>query len=80
MWFLLATIKIKDRKRGNIFLHFGVIEVLDSPNIFHGDLFIRDFSNLLDLSRLHQVMEDERGLDDDVQTEEESCTMLENIV
>lgn len=49
---LPSTIEIKDNVREDI-------EVLDPPNIVHGDLFVCDFSNPIDLHYLKKVMKDE---------------------
>lgn len=36
-----SLIEIKDKAQGDILLHFGDIEVLDPPNLVHGDLFAK---------------------------------------
>lgn len=44
-----ATIEIKDEKRGYIFFNFSDIETIEAPNTIHGALFIKFFSNPIDL-------------------------------
>lgn len=57
--FILATIEIKDEKRGNIFLSFGDIEIMEAPTKVHGDLFVKDFTNPIDIVKLNCVLQDE---------------------
>lgn len=60
--FMPATIEIQDERRGNIFLNFGDIETTKAPKEIHGALFLKDFSNPIDLMRLKLVAQDE-GID-----------------
>lgn len=53
------AIEIIDVNKGNIFLNFGDIEIMDPPNITKGFLCLSNFTNPLDLARLNQVMKDE---------------------
>lgn len=39
--------EIKNRKRGEVFLRFGDVGTLDSPNIFNGVISLNVFSNTL---------------------------------
>lgn len=63
---MLASIEVKDKTRGNIFLHFGDIEALDPPNIINREFHVSDFQNPMDLFRLNKVMEDEGFVDSQV--------------
>lgn len=56
--FVPSTIEIIDVNRGKIFLNFGDIEIMDPRNIT--SLCLSNFTNLLDLASLNQVMKDER--------------------
>lgn len=56
---MLATIEISDSNKGNIFMNFGDIELLEAPSITKGRRLVKDFSNPINLQRIKQVMIDE---------------------
>lgn len=49
--FMPPTIEIKDKKRGNIFLNFRDIKLIDPPSKVKGALFVKDFTNHIDVVR-----------------------------
>lgn len=50
-----TTIELKDEICGNFFHNFGNIETLEEPLAVQNALFIKDFSNRIDLIRLDHV-------------------------
>uniref|UniRef100_A0A9I9E6U9 Uncharacterized protein n=1 Tax=Cucumis melo TaxID=3656 RepID=A0A9I9E6U9_CUCME len=62
---LSATIELKDEVHGNIFLNFDDIKVIKEPAAIQNTLFIRDFTNPVDLVRIDQALKDE-GIDSQV--------------
>ena len=59
-------------KKGNIFLNFGDVVCLEPPIKVQGALFIKEFSNPINLAGLKQVLVDEE-LDSFGSTLEEAC-------
>ena len=51
--FLPATIELRDKNRSNTFLNFGGPQVLEDPKVIEGALFLKDFTNPIDLVRLN---------------------------
>lgn len=53
---LSATIELKDEVHGNIFLNFDDIKVIKEPAAIQNTLFIRDFTNSIDLVRIDEAL------------------------
>ena len=51
---LPAMVELRDENRGNFFLNFRDIELLE--DIIEGALFLKDFTNLIDLVKLVGIL------------------------
>ena len=53
---LPATIELKDEVHGNFFLNFGDTNAIEEPAAIQNTLFIRDFTNSIDLVRIDEAL------------------------